>query len=380
MEELVADPARERPMAEVRLEELTKVYGTGAVAIRDMSLAVRDGELFVLMGPSGCGKTTTLRLIAGLEEPTQGSIRIGGQRVNDWPAHRRNVAMVFQRPALYPHLSVRQNLAFAARLRGVLNGQFMTELMERLQLGHLLERKPWQLSGGEQQRVALGRALVRQPSVLLLDEPLSNLDAQLRIDLRRELHLLQRRLRATMIYVTHDQAEAMTLGDRVAVLEGGILQQIGAPTELYSRPANRRVAAGIGVPGMNLLNGELSGEEGIAGFRRGACVLTLPLDMGQTWSAFRGRPLTLGVRPENVMVAERSNCFALPMAVVLVEPLGDRTLVTLRNEAWTLTASFDVPQRPSFAEGQSILVNMDMAQTHLFDGETGMALRHPDSG
>ena len=367
-------------MAEVRLEELTKVYATKTVAVRDMSLTVRDGELFVLMGPSGCGKTTTLRLIAGLEEPTYGTILIGGHTVNVLPCHRRNVAMVFQRPALYPHLTVDQNLAFAAKLRGEFDAKFAAEIVERLELGDLLQRKLWQLSGGEQQRVALGRALVRQPGVLLLDEPLSNLDARLRLDLRRELHLLHRRLPATMIYVTHDQAEAMSLGQRVAVLEGGTLQQIDTPAELYARPVNRRVAASIGVPGMNLLDGELFDQDGRSEFRRGDCVVPLPPHVGRTWSAFRGRPLTLGVRPENVLVSAKAAGFVLPMTVALVEPLVECMLVTLQKEAWTLTATIGTQTKPYFAEGESILVEIDIGKTHLFDGVTGMALSHPESG
>jgi multiple sugar transport system ATP-binding protein len=368
-------------MAEVRLERVTKIYPSGTVALRDAEFAVKDGELLVVMGPSGCGKTTMLRLVAGLEVPTHGNIRIDGQRVNDWPAHRRNVSMMFQKPALYPHLSVGENLAFSERLSRRLDHKRLAEVVDLLRLGDLLERKPFELSGGQQQRVALGRAIVQRPSVFLLDEPLSNLDGPLRTDLRRELHLLHRRLQATMIYVTHDQAEAMTLGERVAVLEAGILQQVDTPAGLYFRPVNRCVASCVGLPGMNLLDGELSGNGTESWFGRGGCVLPLPPEVGGRWATFRGQPLTLGVRPENVTIGGMGESgVLLTMRVTLIETMGHRTLVSLRNEEWTVTASIEGQTQPSIAEGSSLQVRLDVAKAHLFDGVTGMAASHPESG
>jgi multiple sugar transport system ATP-binding protein len=275
-------------MAEVTLEQLAKTYPGGVEAVRDVSLRVADGELLVVVGPSGSGKTTLLRLIAGLETPLHGIVRVGGQVVNNLPPHRRNVAMVFQRPALYPHLSVRENLGFGlalrqgGRWRRWLPGrcpvpmgdgeQQVANIARLLGLENLLERRPATLSAGQQQRVALGRALVRRPDVFLLDEPFSNLDAPLRQEMRRELHLLHRRLRATMIYVTHDQDEAVALADRIAVLDQGRIRQVDRPDVLWERPADRVVAAFLGWPAMNLPEGRLIRVEGRLVFR--------PLDVG----------------------------------------------------------------------------------------------------
>src|SRR5215831_4094560 len=361
-------------MADVRLNQVTKAYRTGTLAVRALDLTVEDGELLVIMGPSGCGKTTTLRLISGLEIPTRGSICIAGHCVNKWPAHRRNVAMMFQKPALYPHLNVGENLAFSERLNRRFDPHRLAEVVEALGLGKFLERKPWELSGGQQQRVALGRALLCQASVFLLDEPLSNLDGPLRLELRRELHLLHRRLRATMIYVTHDQAEAMTLGERVAVLEAGILQQVDTPTSLYQRPANRSVAVCVGMPGMNLLDGEVSGDGTKRWFGRRHSKLPLAAEVGSRWDRFCSQPLTLGIRPENVSIGEKKEGpVSLTMCVTLVEAMGDRALVSLRNEEWALTAAVDVQNLPSLAEGTLLPVDLDVTKAHLFDGVTGMA-------
>src|SRR5438876_11721728 len=269
-------------MAEVVLQHLAKVYPNGVHAVRDLNLTVADGELVVLLGPSGCGKTTTLRLIAGLEEPSAGTIAIGGQVVNALPPRRRNVAMVFQKSTLYPHLNVRRNIAFGLQLRQHTNpvvklalrlfrlhlyararqqekqiGERVESTARLLGLEDVLDRRPSQLSGGQQQRVALGRAIARQPDVFLLDEPLSQLDGRLRAELRHELHLLQGRLRKTMIYVTHDQAEAMTLADRLVVIDRGAIQQVGRPQEVYERPCNRFVAGFLGWPAMNFIDGRL---------------------------------------------------------------------------------------------------------------------------
>jgi multiple sugar transport system ATP-binding protein len=381
-------------MSEIGLEHLTKIYPTGVTALRDVSLTVRDGELLALMGPSGCGKTTLLRVIAGLEQPTAGNIRIDGQVANCLPPYRRDLAMVFQKPALYPHLNVRQNLGFGVRIHSDSAGHYsqrLEEVARLLQLEELLERFPYHLSGGQQQRVALARAILRRPQAFLLDEPLSNLDARLRIEMRRELHLLHRHLRATMIYVTHDQAEALTLGDRVAVLDAGVVQQLDTPGMLLKRPANRTVAASLGVPGMNLMDGEIAGERSSLCFTGCGVRLAIPGELAELWSAFRGRPLTLGVRPENVRLSGvdrqlgsgRENGPArLTMKAVLIEPQGDDSLLVLQRDEWNITVRLDHREMPSllFREGETIEVVVEMEMAHLFDRASGLALCHPESG
>ena len=296
-------------MAAVAFEAVEKVFPGGAVALRDFSLEVADGELLALVGPSGCGKSTVLRLLAGLETPTRGTIRIGGADVSALPPQARNVAMVFQDYALYPHLSVRENLAFPLRMRrapAAERERRVARVAELLSLSALLDRAPRQLSGGERQRVAMGRALVREPAAFLLDEPLSNLDATLRVQVRAEIAELRRRAPTTMLYVTHDQVEALTLGDRVAVLERGCLQQVATPAELYERPANRFVAGFIGSPPMNFAPAHLL-LEGPADDERVA-----------------------GVRPEAVTLAEPGAPGALAATVLQSEALGHETLVHVR--------------------------------------------------
>jgi multiple sugar transport system ATP-binding protein len=368
-------------MAEVALEHVSKHYAPGVAALDDLTLTVADGELVVLVGPSGCGKTTTLRLIAGLETLTSGTIRIGGKLVSDLPPRLRDVALVFQRPTLYPHLNVGDNLAFGVRLRegGTLTrwlrrgstsdedlAKRVRETAELLGLSDLLRRRPSQLSGGQQQRVALGRALVRRPAVFLLDEPLSNLDPSLRHEMRRELHLLQRRLRATMVYVTHDQVEAMTLGDRVVVLDRGKVQQVGRPLDLYERPANRFVAGFIGWPPMNFLDGRLVRHDGGSALAVGGRELPLPGASG----AYNEGEITAGIRPEHLTVGEENGW---PMEVVLVEPLGSATLVTLGWDGLQLLAL--AGGRPSFSERQAFKVGIDVKHLYLFDRSSGRALR-----
>ena len=361
-------------MAQVTLEQVGKTYPGGVEAVRDLSLRVDDGELVALVGPSGSGKTTLLRLIAGLETPTSGAIRIGGKVVNDVPPHRREVAMVFQRPALYPHLSVRANLGFGLRVRRWF-GQKMDEAeIERvaglLGLADVLERRPDTLSGGQQQRVALGRALVRKPAVFLLDEPLSNLDARLRLEMRRELHLLHRRLRATIIYVTHDQDEAMALGQRVVVLEQGAIRQADRPQVLYDRPADRFVAGFLGWPPMNLLDGELVVQGDRLIFRNQAECLVVT---GRPdWRTFVGRPLTLGIRAEDVGLAEGPDRGGPDMEVRLVERLGVVALATLATANWTVTARLN--GSAALDEGDTAVVTFDWTRAHLFDPATGRAL------
>lgn len=369
-------------MADVVLDHLRKQFAAGPRAVDDLCLTIADGELIVLVGPSGCGKTTTLRLIAGLEQPTSGRVLLGGRDVTDRPPRERDVAFVFQRPALYPHLSVAENLAFGARLRerGSWFGRRrpmsddlarrVAEAAEWLGLTELLERRPEQLSGGQQQRVALGRALVRRPAVFLLDEPLSSLGLAQRQELRRELHLLQRRLRATMVYVTHDQVEAMALGDRIVVLDGGRVQQEGRPQALYDRPTNRFVAGFLGWPPMNFLDGRLvRDEDGRSCF----------LWQGRHWPApagaesVQGAEVTLGIRPENVALAQHGSGL-LAAEVMLTEPLGATRLVTLGRDGQPLLALTTDGQTP-LAEGQTVEVAWDMSKAHLFDRASGMALR-----
>jgi multiple sugar transport system ATP-binding protein len=375
-------------MAEVVLEGVSKRFPNGALAVRDLNLTVADGELVVLVGPSGCGKTTILRLIAGLEDLTAGNISIGGRVVTRLPPRRRDVALAFQRPALYPHMNVRANLAFGLRLRqggwwpsGERLGQLarrVGETADLLGLTGVLERYPGQLSGGQQQRVALGRALVREPAVFLLDEPLSNLDAPLRDELRRELHLLQRRLRVTMIYVTHDQVEALTLGDRVAVLRDGRAQQIDKPLVLYQRPCNRFVAGFLGWPRMNFLDGQLCCREGVWSLAGGGNELPLPATVGVTWRSLAGREVTLGIRPQHLSLASRPEETAgrLLMEVSLVESLGEDRLLTLQRDGWQVVAQVNGPPHQVTA-GQRVEVAFDATNSHLFDAATGLTVCQP---
>jgi multiple sugar transport system ATP-binding protein len=371
-------------MAEVVFEGVGKRYPNGVEAVRNLNLSVADGEFVVLVGPSGCGKTTTLRMVAGLEQPTRGTIRIGGRVVNGRPPRERDVAMVFQRPALYPHLTVRDNLSFGLRLRAGMrfwsrdhphtSEERVAEAAHMLVLEDVLDRLPHQLSGGQQQRVALGRAVVRQPAAFLLDEPLSNLDAPLRAEMRRELHLLHGRLRATMIHVTHDQVEALTLGDRVVVLHRGIAEQVDRPLALYERPGNRFVAGFIGWPPMNFLEGECVLQDAGAAFAAGELQLLAPDDLARCWRPFAGPPLTLGIRPEDVRVLDGPRDGAIEMEAVLVEPLGGTCLVTLQRQGRQVTAQTDGGCMTR--ERETVLVAFDLGRAHLFDGVSGQALWH----
>jgi ABC-type sugar transport system ATPase subunit len=383
-------------MAELVLEELTKRFPGGVTAVRDLNLRVADGELIVLVGPSGCGKTTILRLIAGLEQPDRGSIHLNQRMVNRLPPAARDIAFVFQRPALYPHLNVRQNLEFAYRASHGMNGLMrrvsslarrktsgdedelthrVAQAAQMLQLGELLNRHPDQLSGGQQQRVALGKALVRQPAVYLLDEPMANLDYHLRTELRRELHLLHRRIRATMIYVTHDQSEAMALADRLMVMNHGEALQEGRPQEVYERPRNQFVAGFLGWPPMNFLTGYIEAGPCLA-----TAGSTLPLERHGKWlRAQQGRKLTLGVRPENVKLCEPKQALESPlrltMEVTAVERYGGFCLIRLHRGEWQLTAWRE--GACYLQERETAAVMVDPSRLHWFDPLTGQALDVP---
>jgi ABC-type sugar transport system ATPase subunit len=357
-------------MATVAFEHVDKVFGNGVRALADCTLAIADGELLVLVGPSGCGKSTLLRLLAGLESPTTGTIRIDGQVANDLTPQARNVAMVFQDYALYPHLSARKNLDFPLKMRKLsraARAERIEAVAQLLDIAALLDRLPRQLSGGQRQRVAMGRALVREPSVFLLDEPLSNLDAKLRVQVRAEIKDLQQRTRTTMLYVTHDQVEAMTLGDRVAVLDRGVLQQIGTPPELYDRPANVFVAGFIGNPPMNLFPTRVTAAaNGTAALQIGD--QQLPLTPGRA-AAAPGTPLTAGIRPEAIQLAHDEGPGVLRATVEHVEYLGHETLAHVRlgttDEAVRLIAR--LPGMHRLDPAATIRLRLDPERLYLFD-------------
>ena len=316
-------------MATIQLDGLAKIYPNGHAAVRPLNLEIHDGECLVLVGPSGCGKSTLLRLIAGLEVPTAGRILIGGADVTGWPPQARDVAMVFQSYALYPHMSVRDNLAYGLKVRrtdrAIVARQVAT-VAEALNIQELLDRRPAQLSGGQRQRVALGRAMVRQPKAFLLDEPLSNLDPSLRAQARAELRRLHRSLGATIVYVTHDQEEAMTLADRIVVMRDGHIDQVGTPLEIYHDPVNLFVADFFGSPPMNLLEGEIHRENGATSFRAGEFIVHLSGSVPEVEG-----PVTLGIRPEHMAVGDAGSAGDKDFSakIVLVEPLGKDILLYL---------------------------------------------------
>jgi multiple sugar transport system ATP-binding protein len=315
-------------MASITLTGIEKRYPNGYVALQALDLEANDGELLVLVGPSGSGKSTLLRLIAGLESPTAGHIAIGGRDVTDLPPQDRDLAMVFQSYALYPHMTVRENMGFGLKLRRTPAAEVehrITEVAASLGLEDLLDRKPAQLSGGQRQRVALGRAIAREPLAFLLDEPLSNLDTQLRAATRVELARLHRRLGATMVYVTHDQVEAMTLGDRVVVLDRGVIQQVAPPDEIYRRPANRFVAAFIGSPSMNFVSGRIEAREGARWFVAEDVAMPVTATLLSV-----GAPAVLGIRPHDIIVGGDAAQYHLPVTVI--EPLGHEQIVHCRRD------------------------------------------------
>ena len=328
-------------MAAITFDDVNKVYGDGFRAVTDLNLDVMDGEFVVFVGPSGCGKTTALRMIAGLEEVSEGEIRIGDRVVNNLPPGDRDVAMVFQNYALYPHMTVAENIGFALKMRKVPKDQAKARILETARIIGLedhLDRKPRQLSGGQRQRVAMGRAIVREPQVFLMDEPLSNLDAKLRVQMRAEISRIQRQLNVTTVYVTHDQVEAMTMGDRVAVLRRGVLQQFDQPQRLYEQPANLFVASFIGSPAMNVVEATLERDGDGAALRIGSSMLTLPstaLSARPALADYAGKALAIGIRPEALDEAARRNGDSgrLRGVVSAIEALGPEQLAYVDVEA-----------------------------------------------
>ena len=373
-------------MARVKLEGIRKMYQDSVVAVHGVDLDVADGEFVVLVGPSGCGKSTTLRMIAGLESITAGKLFIGDRLVNDVPPKNRDIAMVFQSYALYPHMTVRENLAFALKLRGTPKPEIekrVHEAADILGISEFLDRTPRQLSGGQRQRVALGRAIVRKPQVFLFDEPLSNLDAQLRVQMRREIARLHQELDATMIYVTHDQVEAMTLGDRIVVMNKGYVQQIDTPMNLYDHPRNRFVAGFIGSPAMNFVEGRIMAGDSLQFVAEGnAFTFSVPPALAERVQGLENHALTLGIRPEDVSVAMESGptIFAGESTIVhppittpahldLVEALGNEVFIYASIGPYVITARIAPQPLPKL--GEPITLAFDLAKSHFFDRETG---------
>ena len=376
-------------MAEVKLDSVTKVFPGGARAVDALSLTVHDGEFLVLVGPSGCGKSTVLRIIAGLEDATEGVVSIDGKVVSDLRPKERDVAMVFQNYALYPHLTVAENLGFALRLRGVARDEITRQVdgtAEMLGLGDLLDRKPKALSGGQRQRVAMGRAIVRRPRVFLMDEPLSNLDAKLRVSMRAELSRLHRRFGTTTIYVTHDQVEAMTLGDRIAVLDKGRLQQVGTPEDLYFRPRNVFVASFMGSPAINLV--EVAVRPDPAAVRVGQD--TWPLPPAQAARLGDRGSVVLGLRPDAFRWPAPADLPAVTVTALGVESLGDErhilfqalgpvpgalSTVDAPEALWTAKVGADC----RLTVNERITLGVDLEQAYFFDPATGLAVPSVES-
>jgi multiple sugar transport system ATP-binding protein len=357
-------------MAGVTFDQVTKRFGD-VVAVDDLTLEIADHEFLVLLGPSGCGKSTALRMIAGLDEPTAGTIAIGGEVMNDIEPRDRDVAMVFQTYALYPHMTVQRNIEFPLKSRKVAvadRTRLVADAAESLGLTALLDRKPAQLSGGQRQRVALARAIVRRPQVFLMDEPLSNLDAKLRVQTRAELIELQTRLETTVVYVTHDQIEAMTMGHRIAIIAGGVLQQVGPPQEVYERPANLFVAGFIGTPPMNTIEARVVREgEGIAAGLPGARV-PLPPRLAHAVAAQTAERVVIGVRPEHLLLAADG---VVPATVTVVESLGHERNVVCRLDDDTFIITRQDIDAPRPAVGETVHLTTEPEHLHVFDARTG---------
>jgi multiple sugar transport system ATP-binding protein len=362
-------------MASISFRAVTKRYGD-VLAVNNLDLAIRDKEFVVLLGPSGCGKSTTLNMIAGLEEVTEGELRFDDAIVNALPPHRRDVAMVFQSYALYPHKSVYENIAFGLRMRKMDKAEIDRRVLDaaaKLAISHLLQRRPSQLSGGQRQRVALGRAMVRQPAVFLMDEPLSNLDAALRISMRAEIKHLHTAMQTTFVYVTHDQAEALTLADRIVVMNDGVIQQIGTPDEIYERPRNMFVASFLGNPPINYLQGTIEAGPGTTLFRRGEVRIALPAGVAAHASGSMGQEIMLGLRPEDVCPpSQRPDAPTITGAVESVLPVGSDRFLGLRIEGDGVFVRVD--KQSQHRESETVTLAVVPERLHLFDRATGSSL------
>jgi len=366
-------------MASVTYEHVTKRFGD-VVAVNDLDIEIPDKEFLVFVGPSGCGKTTSLRLLAGLEEVTEGDIYIGDRLVNDVPPKDRDIAMVFQSYALYPHMSVFDNMAFGLKLRKTPRNEIERRVHEAatlLEIEELLDRKPKQLSGGQRQRVAVGRAIVREPYVFLMDEPLSNLDAKLRVSARATLSKLHQRLGTTFIYVTHDQIEAMTMGTRIAVMNDGILQQVDSPKVLYDTPVNRFVAGFIGSPAMNFLDGTLVTRDDKIAVDCGDFILDIPASKADLYRQYLGQEITFGLRPEDAHDPEYAppgiNSSMVEASVDVTELMGNEVIAYLVTEHTQFLGRFD--PRTSARVGHKMKVAFNMDRMHVFEKQTGVAIR-----
>ncbi|RCW87086.1 ABC transporter ATP-binding protein [Paracoccus lutimaris] len=361
-------------MTAITLDNISRDYGCGIFGVRDVSLAIDEGEFMVLLGPSGCGKSTTLRMIAGLEVITSGRIRIGARDVTELAPRSRNVAVVFQSYALYPHMSVRENMRFGMKMRGTpLDEQDrrIADAAEILGLDPYLDRKPGALSGGQRQRVALGRAMVREPDVFLMDEPLSNLDAKLRGEMRQELVKLHRRLGKTMVFVTHDHVEAMTMGDRICIMRDGQIEQVGPPLEVYANPTNTFVAQFLASPAMNLIPARLTAAGGGLGITAGPLAGALPAREAALYARAAAEPAILGLRAEDVLTAPGPATLPVSGKVIVREALGAENLIGIETDGVTLSARTERQFLPAF--GDQVTLHADMSQMHLFNAATGVA-------
>jgi len=366
-------------MAEVKLVNVSKTYEGGNVAVKDVNLIVNDKEFVVLVGPSGCGKSTTLRMIAGLEEISGGEVFIDGKLVNDVSPKDRDIAMVFQNYALYPHMTVYENMAFGLKLRKFDKKEIKERVGQAakiLELEPYLNRKPKALSGGQRQRVAVGRAIVRKPKVFLFDEPLSNLDAKLRVQMRTEISKLHHQLEATMIYVTHDQTEAMTMGDRIVVMKDGIVQQIDSPLNLYNLPVNRFVAGFIGSPSMNFIEGKIKNSNGLMFTTKNENLgINLNGKNSELLSQFADKEIILGIRPEDILSEKNGSKDLHPIEVKLeiVEPMGNEIFLYFQLEESQIISRIPAMEKPSV--GQNVKLYLDKSKLHFFEKESEKAIR-----